>query len=259
MRAALELADEVGGHAHDHVEGPGEQLREPGLVLDDRAVDDAIDLDRPAPVVGVLLEHDLLAPLPAHVAERAGAHRVERIVGAPFPHGGGAHDGRGGRGEDREERGARLLEHEAHRGLVHHLDGLDVAEEVAGEGILAELVGRMLGVELPLDGELHRLGVEGRPVVELDGLAQLERVPEAVLRDGPGFGQPGDDLGAVLREGDQRLGDAPRDAVRIEVRHLGRIEVDRLGDEPDHQRAGRLGDHRRRCGSGEPDRQQHDG
>ena len=41
--------------------------------------------------------------------------------------------------------------------VVHRLDRLDVAEEVVGEGILAELVGRMLGIDLPLDGELHRL------------------------------------------------------------------------------------------------------
>ena len=197
LGAALELADEVGGHAHDDVDGAGEELGQPRLVLHDRAVDDAIDVDGPVPVVGVLLEHDLLAALPARVAEGAGAHGVERVVGAPLPDRGRAHDGGGARGEDGEERGARLLQHEAHRRLVHHLHRLDVAEEVAGERILAELVGRMLGVELPLDGELDGLGVERRPVVELDALAELERVPEPVLRDRPGLGQPGDDLRAA--------------------------------------------------------------
>ena len=248
LRISLELGDEIGRHAHDQVDGAGEQLREPRLVLDDRAVDDAIDLDRPAPVVGVLLQRDLLAPLPARIAEGTRAHRIERVVGAPLPDGGGAHDGGGARGEDGEERGARLLEHEAHRRVVHHLDGLDVAEEVVRERVLPELVRRVLGVELALDGELHGLGVERRPVVELDALAQLERVPEAVLRDGPGLGQPGDDLRALLREGDQRLHDAARDAQRVEVRHLRRIEVDRLGDEPDDERARRLGGGRGRRG-----------
>ena len=35
--------------------------------------------------------------------------------------------------------------------------------------------------------------------------------------------------------------------LRVEIRHLGRIEIDRLGDEPDDERAGRLGRHGDRC------------
>jgi len=130
LGAALELGDEVGGHADDQIDGAGEQLGEPRLVLDDRAVDDPIELDRAAPVVGVLLDDDLLPPLPAHVAEGARGHGVERVVGAPLPDGGGAHDGGGAGGEDGEEGRARLLQHEAHGGVIHRLDGLDVAEEV---------------------------------------------------------------------------------------------------------------------------------
>src|SRR5207247_8784617 len=57
--------------------------------------------------------------------------------------------------------------------------------------ILAQLAEGMVGVDLPLDGELHGLGREGRAVVERDALAELERVAETILRHRPRFGQPG--------------------------------------------------------------------
>ena len=150
--------------------------------------------------------------------------------------------------QDGQERGARLLQDEADRRVVHDLDRLDVAEEVGGEGILAELVGRMLRVDLPLDGELHRLRVERGAVVEGDALAQLEGVGEPVLRDRPGLGEPGHDLGGLVREGDQGLHDPPAHAVGVEVGDLGRVERHRLRHQPDHQRARRLRGRARRPG-----------
>src|SRR2546427_13272239 len=84
-----------------------------------------------------------------------------------------ADDGRGGRGHHVEERGARLLQDEAHGQLVERFHGLHVAEEIAGERILPELARGMVRDDLALDGELHRLGVERRAVVELDALAEL--------------------------------------------------------------------------------------
>jgi hypothetical protein len=140
-----------------------------------------------------------------------------------------------------EERGPRLVQQERHPLLAQHLDGLDVAEEKVREGILAELVGGMVGIDLALDGELHGLGVQRRAVVEGDAPPQLEGVLEAVLRNGPGLREAGHDLRALLGEGDQGLDDASPHAVRVEIGDLGRIEVDRLGDESDHERPRRLG------------------
>src|SRR5207237_8701020 len=70
-------------------------------------------------------------------------------VGARLASGRRADHRRGAGGEDGQERGARLLEDELHSLRVHDLDGLDVAEEEVGEGVLAELVERMLGIDLP--------------------------------------------------------------------------------------------------------------
>jgi hypothetical protein len=44
-------------------------------------------------------------------------------------------------------------------------------------------------VEHAVEVELHRLGVEGRAVVEGDAVAQLEGVDGAVLADLPALGQ----------------------------------------------------------------------
>jgi ABC-type transport system substrate-binding protein len=71
----------------------------------------------------------------------------------------------------RADLGLDFFQNEPHGAFVQDLDRLDVAEEVVGEGILAELGGRMLGVDLPLDRELHRLGVE-RGAVVVPGLAE---------------------------------------------------------------------------------------
>ena len=100
----------------------------------------------------------------------------------------------------------------------------------------------MVRDDLALDGELHRLGVERRAVVELDALAELERVLQAIARDRPRLGEPGDDLRAALGERDERLHHATTDAVRVEIGDLRRIERHRLGHQADHQRASGLRD-----------------
>src|SRR5213594_2292593 len=136
-------------------------------------IDHAIDLHRVLPVPGVLLQHHALAAVPRHELEGSGADGGQRVVHPELAHRRRAHDRRRARGEHGQERGARLLEDEFHGLRIHGLDGLDVAEEVIREGILAELVERMLRDDLALDRELHRLGVEGGAVVEADALAQL--------------------------------------------------------------------------------------
>jgi hypothetical protein len=167
-------------------------------------------------------------------------------TGAELLHRGRAHDGRRAGREDGQEGGARLLEDELDGRGIDDLDRLDVAEEEVRERILAQLVERVLRVDLPLDGELHRLRVERRAVVEGDVLPELERVAQAVLRYRPGLGQPRHHLRALVGEGHQRLDDAPADPVRVEVGHLGGVEVHGLGDESHDQRAGRLGGDGRR-------------
>src|SRR5438046_1447198 len=88
--------------------------------------------------------------------EGSSAHRRERVVGAELLHRGGAHDG-----TTEAAPAARTARNEARGSLRANstvsgstLDRLDVAKEVVGEGILAELVERMLRHDLPLDGEL---------------------------------------------------------------------------------------------------------
>src|SRR5204863_9561007 len=71
--ALLELTHVVGRRADDEVEGAGEQLGQPCLVLDDGPVDDALNLYGVAPVARVLFEHDLLATVPRAALEGAGA------------------------------------------------------------------------------------------------------------------------------------------------------------------------------------------
>jgi hypothetical protein len=76
----------------------------------------------------------------------------------------------------------RLLEIEPHRILVHNVDALyyrvvieapelaDVVGEIRGLAPTALVVG-VLGVSPAVEIELDRVGVELRPVVELDAIA----------------------------------------------------------------------------------------
>ena len=104
----------------------------------------------------------------------------------------------------------------------------------------------MVGIDLALDGEFHRLRIQRGTVVELDAGPELEGVLQPVLGDCPRLGQARHDLSALVGEGDQRLDDATPHTVRVEIGHLGRIEVDRLGDEAHHECPCRLsrGGHR---------------
>ena len=88
----------------------------------------------------------------------------------------------------------------------------------------AAIGGDLVGLDHPVEGELDRLGVERRAVVEGHALLQREGVGEAVGGHLPALGQARDDL-AFVRHPDQRLADVERDADRgVEVGHA-RIEV----------------------------------
>src|SRR5206468_3315351 len=172
--------------------------------------------------------------------EGAGADRAQRIVHSELLHRGRTDDRGGPRRQDGQKRRTRLLEAELHRERVDDLDGLDIAEEVIRERILAELVEGMLGHDLPFDGELHGVGVERRPVVKRDALAELERVLEPVLADRPRLREAGHDLRALVGEGHERLDDAAAHAVGVEIGYLRGIEIHGLGHEADDECAGRL-------------------
>src|SRR6185503_3259538 len=64
LRARLELRHEVRGHAHDEVQGAGEELGEARLVLHDGPEDDTVELHRALPVLGELLQHHRLPARP---------------------------------------------------------------------------------------------------------------------------------------------------------------------------------------------------
>src|SRR5262249_36628048 len=94
-------------------------------------------------------------------------------------------------------------------------------------------------------------------VVELDPPPELEGPGQAVRRDLPRLGEPGDDVRAVVRRGDERLEDLVGDAERVEPERLPRIEPRRLGLHADHQRvpsglspgdAGQAGDEQEHAG-----------
>ena len=76
--------------------------------------------------------------------------------------------------------GAGIREHELHGVVVDDLDFLDLAEQVGGAQIQ---------LHRAVDGVLHGVRVERRPVVERDALAELEGPGEAVGGGGPLRGQ----------------------------------------------------------------------
>src|SRR5215213_8186495 len=93
----------------------------------------------------------------------------------------------GRHGEVLDKRPQRLCEGESYSIVVHNVDALDdgvVVESPELGGVVGEfrgpapasLVVGVLGVAPAVEVELHRIGVELRPVVELDALAQLEGV-----------------------------------------------------------------------------------
>src|SRR5699024_3007064 len=145
----------------------------------DELVLHAGDLRRPAPVVRVGLQGDVVPGGPLLQGERAGAGR---------------------RGGDVPGLHVVLL----HAG--HALEPAEVGEQVRGElgqgdqhGVVVRSGDVLDGGELPGVGELlvddpvvgvgHVLAGEVRPVVEGDVVAQVEGPGEVVLADVPGLGQ----------------------------------------------------------------------
>jgi hypothetical protein len=148
------------------------------------------------PVVGILLSHPLRALDVLDEQEGPGAHDVRLVPMHVLGQDVGLVDPVPGRGQVQEERRLRPLEAETDRVGIrgfHHFDRVIgiLAQRLDPRGREDDLVVRRLDV---LRGHLAA-------IVELHALAQLERVDQAVLRDGPGFGQITDRFGPGLVEG----------------------------------------------------------
>src|SRR5215204_2703118 len=131
-------------------------------------VNDLVELGQPfPPVVGVLLDGDVIAPDPLDELEWS---RTDRIFGyAAIVLLYGLRRGYDARAvsQNGEERGERLTERHPHRIFIYGLDRLDGLHLGAPDGVLF-----LVAVEVVL----HGLSIELRTVVELDALAQMEGV-----------------------------------------------------------------------------------
>jgi hypothetical protein len=192
-------------HGVDPVNLAGEQRGDAGCRVgdggEDRLVEVRLDL---APVAVELLEHGPHAGLVLGDHERAGAVLVQGGVARA-----------GGVGRRRlddavllgprlrhDHPGRELGDGDGVRLLQHHVDGevVDLYELGVGRDVRGEV--RARGPDA-LGGEEHVVGGEGRAVVELDVLAQVE-APASRLGRLPGFGQGGREF-QVLVEGDEGL------------------------------------------------------
>ncbi len=161
---------------------PGQQRGQPRAELGDEAERDAIEIGWALPVVGVLLEHQLLVAHPLHELEGAGPDRLggqrlhalllERL---------GRHEEDVGGGHPIDQPGPGLVGDEPHGVVVDDLDLLHLrpARQVV------RLVRRVLDV---VHRRLHGGGVERLAVVELDALAQGE-LPRRVVDHLPAGGE----------------------------------------------------------------------
>ena len=155
------------GDALDEVELARAQVGQAHRRVDDRQVDDPVEVDRAlVPVVRVALEHDAVLRDALDELERARADRLgAELVALGLRRLGRDHHA-GAVGQHREQRRERRRQVEPHRLRVDHVDAghrRQLAAPVrAGHGLVA------------LDVELDRRGVELLAVVEGHAAAQLD-------------------------------------------------------------------------------------
>ena len=220
-RDLLRVLGDPDGRQHDQV---GVALLQQEL-LGPGARDDALDhlgdvAPRPAlPVVGELVEHELLALVPAGEPVGPGAvHGAREVGGAAVGVGEMGLPGDEHLGEPREERDRGLRRDQADG---HPVDDLDLLEGLEEEGPAPAHRLRAL------DRQLDRLRVEERAVVELDVRAELQLDRAPVGGDGPRLGQRGRQLRRVAAVLEEPLVDLEQHPV-ARARHLDR-RVHRLG------------------------------
>ena len=208
---------------HDHVELPRPQPRLAGVGLGNDVEHDLAVVGLVAPVAVVALVGGLAAFLEAHERVRAGAHRVHDVgVGVAILGGRRWRENRrDGHAEVRQHVRVDVLQVEPHCRGVDNVDALDDLECGTDRHL-------DLRVDEPAEAELHRVGVQRCPVVELHPGAQLEGEREAVARCRPRGREHRLDL-AVLVEGDQRLQAIVNDVLhggRRLLRGIDGVEVD---------------------------------
>ena len=187
-----QVLDLVPGRLGDHVDLAGPERRDTRRRVGDLAIDHVVELRRLTVIVLVALEHDHHVDLTLDELERPGADRVERdiLIAVNLPRGRADHLRLPAGGlADLQPLVVRLGEHDLEGVLVDRAAGLDPASVEVQVGIGDRVVLRRVGVGEAVVVPLRHLGVEGRAVVELDALAQVEGVGPAILGDGPRLGE----------------------------------------------------------------------
>jgi len=145
--------------------------------------------------------------------------------------------------------------------FVDHL-GIGDRPEFEDEGKRSRvLVGTVL-IGDAIEVEFHGVGVEFRPVVELDALTEFERVRLAVVADRPRCRKARFDIEGLVLVVQEALIHVAEDAKVADRHRLGGIEGLKFGDVPDHEHVfGRLrprGRRHRHCDrQTEPGREAH--
>ncbi len=226
---------------------------QPGRRVLDRANDHAVEVGRVAPVVFVADQHGAVVGDVVLEDERTGAALDDlgaegarrRIVGVGLLQDRRADDRERRQREPEQEGRARVTQGERDRQVIGRLDALDQvvrAEPVHDGAVVVGIRLELLGEVLPaVEVDLHGLGVEVGPVVELDPLAQVEDVGRVGGLTLPALGQHADELvGRSRGEVDERLVDLLKDAERLAVAGQCGIEARRQARAGKDQRAALL-------------------
>ena len=224
-RIGLQALDLMRRRQVDRVHLPGLQRGEAGAGVGNLAEGECgkvrrplVEIGRAPVVVRVAGELHVLVLHPLDELERPGADRLAAELRPELL------DGLGGDGREEdlahhgEEGGLRLLEDDPDgRGVDHLALVVEAAEGDPG------LAGFGLRIDHPVEAELHGLGIERRPVVELDAGLELEGPDESVRGGRPGLGERREDL-AVGPQGYQRVEDVQHDEVADRLGGHVRVE-----------------------------------
>ena len=172
-RHAFELAHALYGNGADDVGLAALQHRDAGRRIGDVAEDDPGEGRPSAPVAVEPLEHDLAPDIPLLHHVGAGPDRMQLEGVAVLPDALRADDAARAMGQGGEEGRIGLVRRDGDRGIVDPLDRGDRVPERSVRGIA-------LGVDLALDVEDDRVGVDGTAILEADTAAELEAPGEPV-------------------------------------------------------------------------------
>jgi hypothetical protein len=202
--------------------------------------DQAVQLRRPAPVVLVGLQDDLVVVAPLLEHEGPGADGIVAEVLAGLDRRLRADHAVPDHGKAGEEGRESMLELERDGVVVDRLVGIDGAiGEVDVAFDRTGVVDRVRVAFLQAVEALHEaLGIEGRAVMEGDALAQVEGVGHAVVRNLPALRETGPDLDRAELVVHQAVIDRRHHEAGAVVQHRLGIEAGRVRLLGDHQRSG---------------------